>query len=252
MDDRKAAIRQDLVGTQQDLSALLDRLVGDDDWARVSPNEGWTIRDLLTHVSTAEQGFVGTVRRMAAGEGGVPSDFDPNRWNAGQLRRNTDVTPADMRQRLDASHTAMLELLDTLDDAALDRRGNLSTAPRAAPRTACDRGRAQATHIERHPRRARAGRLRQGGVELWWLGQSVSTADPAVMTVFVDPFPRADRGVPPADAAGVSRGRPALATHEHSDHLDRPVSSSPSARGAFACRAATLTEIGTEIGCLRG
>ena len=127
MDERKAAIRQDLVGTQQALRSLLDRLSDDDDWARVSPNEGWTIRDLLTHVSTAEQGFVGTVRRMAAGEGGVPSDFDPNRWNAGQLRRNTDVTPADMRQRLDASHTAMLELLDALDDVALDRRGYLST-----------------------------------------------------------------------------------------------------------------------------
>ena len=126
MDDRKAAIRQELVGTQHDLSVLLDGL-GDDDWTRVSPNEGWTIRDLLTHVTTSEHGFVGTIRRMAAGEGGVPSDFDPNRWNAGQLRRNTETTPAEMRQRLDASHTAMLELLDTLDDAALDQRGYLST-----------------------------------------------------------------------------------------------------------------------------
>jgi uncharacterized protein (TIGR03083 family) len=126
VDERKAAIRQELVGTQQDLSALLDR-VAEDGWTRVSPNEGWTIRDLLTHLSTSEHGFVGTIRRMADGEGGVPSDFDPNRWNAGQLRRNTEVTPAEMRQRLDASHTAMLEVLDTLDDAALDRRGYLST-----------------------------------------------------------------------------------------------------------------------------
>ena len=51
MDERIAAIRQELVGTQQDLSALLDH-VTDDGWMRVSPNEGWTIRDLLTHLIT--------------------------------------------------------------------------------------------------------------------------------------------------------------------------------------------------------
>ena len=124
MDDRKAALRQELVSSQQDLIALLDRV---DDWARTTPNEGWTIRDQLTHLSTSEHGFVGTIRRMAAGEGGVPQDFDPNRWNAGQLRRNTEATPAELRQLLENAHAAMLDILDTLDDTALDQRGWLST-----------------------------------------------------------------------------------------------------------------------------
>jgi uncharacterized protein (TIGR03083 family) len=125
--DRSAAIRAELVSAQQDLIAVLDK-VRSTDWERASPNEGWTVRDLLTHLSTSENGFVGTLRRMAAGEGGVPQDFDPNRWNAGQVRRNTDTPPAELRQRLEAAHIQMLETLDGLEnEGQLDQRGWLST-----------------------------------------------------------------------------------------------------------------------------
>jgi uncharacterized protein (TIGR03083 family) len=124
--DRKAAIRQELVDAQRELLEVLDR-VGPDDWSRPSPNEGWAIRDLLTHLSTAETGFVPTLRRMSSGEGGVPPDFDPNRWNAGQLRRRADTTPEQLREELEAAHAEMLALLDSLDEAAFDQRGYLST-----------------------------------------------------------------------------------------------------------------------------
>ena len=84
---------------------VLDQ-VGPDDWLRRSPaNEGWTVRDLLTHLTTSESGFVPTLRRMAAGEGGVPADFDPNRWNAGQLRRRAEHAPEQLRAELERSHT---------------------------------------------------------------------------------------------------------------------------------------------------
>ena len=125
--DRKAALRADLIAAQRGLLDALDR-VAPEDWQRPSPNEeGWTVRDLLVHLSTAESGFVTTLRRMAAGEGGVPQDFDPNRWNAGQLRRRADSPPEQLRQELEAAHAAMLDLLETLDDAALERRGHLSS-----------------------------------------------------------------------------------------------------------------------------
>ncbi len=126
MTDRTAALRTELESAQRDLIEVLDR-VGADDWQRPSPNEGWTILSLLTHLSTSEQGFVGTVRRMAAGEGGVPQDFDPNRWNAGQLRRNAEAAPADLRRRLETAYAENLALLETLDQTALEQRGWLSS-----------------------------------------------------------------------------------------------------------------------------
>jgi uncharacterized protein (TIGR03083 family) len=125
-DNRKTAIRDDLVDAQQQLLRLLDQL-GPQDWSRTSPNEGWTVRDLLTHLTTSESGFVPTLRRMADGRGGVPTDFDPNRWNAGQLRRRGEPAPDQLRSELETAHASMLSLLDSLDDAALDQRGNLST-----------------------------------------------------------------------------------------------------------------------------
>jgi DinB superfamily len=125
--DRKAAIREDLVDAQRALLDALDR-VGPDDWVRRSPtNADWMVRDLLVHLATSEAGFVPTLRRMAAGEGGVPADFDPNRWNAGQVRRRNDSPPEQLRSELESAHAQMVALLDGLDMAALDHRGHLSS-----------------------------------------------------------------------------------------------------------------------------
>jgi uncharacterized protein (TIGR03083 family) len=124
--DRKDVLRQDLVEAQRGLLDALDQ-VGPADWLQASPNEGWTVRDLLTHLTTSESGFVPTLRRMAAGEGGVPADFDPNRWNAGQLRRRGEISPDQLRKELESAHADMLALLETLDDQALDHRGHLSS-----------------------------------------------------------------------------------------------------------------------------
>ncbi|MGI9148806.1 MAG: DinB family protein [Chloroflexota bacterium] len=125
--DRKAAIREDLVEAQRGLLDMLDR-VGSDDWQRRAPsNEGWMIRDVLVHLTASESGFVPTLRRMSAGDGGVSSDFDPDRWNASQLRRRNEMPHQQLRAELESAHAQMLALLDTLDAAALDHRGHLSS-----------------------------------------------------------------------------------------------------------------------------
>ena len=124
--DRKAAIRDDLLEAQRALLDVLDT-VGPGDWSRPTPNAGWTVRDLLVHLTTSESGFVPTLRRLAAGEGGVPDDFDPNRWNAGQLRRRAAMSVDELRPELESAHVAMLALLDDVVDAELDQRGHMSS-----------------------------------------------------------------------------------------------------------------------------
>ena len=102
---------------------------GPDGWSRPSPNEGWTVRDLLTHLTHVRVTALSpTLRRMAAGEGGVPADFDPNRWNAGQLRRRADVSPDAAAAELDAATRRHARACSTRSTtAALDQRGHLST-----------------------------------------------------------------------------------------------------------------------------
>jgi uncharacterized protein (TIGR03083 family) len=150
--DRKTAIRDDLVDAQQALIRVLNGLAPED-WSRVGPNEGWTVRDLLTHLTTSETGFVPTIRRLAAGQGGVPADFDPNRWNAGQLRRRGDVAPDQLRAELEQSHQDMLALLESLDDTALDQRGFLSSGVEGS---AEDNFRLVASHKRSHIEEIRA------------------------------------------------------------------------------------------------
>jgi uncharacterized protein (TIGR03083 family) len=145
--DRKAAIREDLVDAQRALLDALDR-IGPDDWLRRSPtNAGWKVRDLLIHLATSESGFVPTLRRMAAGEGGVPVDFDPNRWNAGQLRRRSEMPPEQLRSELESAHEAMVAVLDSLNVAALDHRGQLSSGQEGS---AEDNFRLVASHKRAH------------------------------------------------------------------------------------------------------
>ena len=59
-----------LVEAQAQLIETLDR-VGSQDWSRQSPNEGWTVRDLLTHLTTSESGFVNTTYKI------IPINFLP-------------------------------------------------------------------------------------------------------------------------------------------------------------------------------
>jgi uncharacterized protein (TIGR03083 family) len=124
--ERLTSIRDDLVDAQVALIEVLAS-VGTSDWPRPSPNEGWTIRDLLVHLTTSESGFVPTLRRMAAGEGGVPADFDPDRWNAGQKRRRAEMSPDQLRSELESAHADMLTFLSGLDDAGLDHRGHMNS-----------------------------------------------------------------------------------------------------------------------------
>jgi uncharacterized protein (TIGR03083 family) len=144
--ERTVALRRQLDQAQDDLLATLDH-VGPDEWSLPSPNEGWTVRDLLTHLTSAETGFVTTLKRMATGRGGVPADFDPNRWNASQLRRRAEQTPEQLRAELERSFGEIVGALDALDDAALEQRGYLSTGVEG---TTADNFRLVATHKRAH------------------------------------------------------------------------------------------------------
>jgi hypothetical protein len=49
--------------------------------------------------------------RLPAALRGVAADFDPNRWNAGQLRHRGEQAGAQLRDELVAAHAEMLALL---------------------------------------------------------------------------------------------------------------------------------------------
>ena len=63
--------------------------LSDTEWQKTIYTEGetWTIRNVLAHFVTAEQGFLRLFAEILDGSEGVPSDFDIDRYNARQQEK---------------------------------------------------------------------------------------------------------------------------------------------------------------------
>lgn len=126
---RKERIRRVLVEAQARLLVAIRHMAGRD-WDGPTANLEWTARQILTHVATVETSYVSLIRRMAAGQGGVPEDFDADRWNVVQLARQGVRDPADLEVEQVRAHRQLLELLEGFTSQELDQHGWLSSGGR--------------------------------------------------------------------------------------------------------------------------
>jgi pimeloyl-ACP methyl ester carboxylesterase len=88
------------------------------DWNRpVHGGEGgWDARELLAHLSSTQAALPAVVSATGGGGGGEP--FDPDRWNAGQVRRRRDRSPD---QLIEEMREGSRQLQAALTDADLER-----------------------------------------------------------------------------------------------------------------------------------
>ncbi len=95
-------------------------------WNRVVYADGspWTMRDLLAHFFSAEVDFLRLCQDVASGGKGTPEDFDLDGFNAAEQKRLADCTPTELLEALEAARQKTIDWVSTLDDAALDRKGN--------------------------------------------------------------------------------------------------------------------------------
>ncbi|HEX6383581.1 MAG TPA: DinB family protein [Anaerolineae bacterium] len=92
-DTRKEEIREELTSARQELLSLL-RGLGEWQWAAPAfaheEEDGWSVADVLRHLTSAERGMTATMKHICEGGEGVPPDFDLNRWNARTVGRTKD------------------------------------------------------------------------------------------------------------------------------------------------------------------
>jgi uncharacterized protein (TIGR03083 family) len=99
-----------------ELAGIVRALHGD--WtAPASGYEGWTCRDLLAHLSSSVASLPAVVSSATEPRDPNAPPFDPDRWNASQLRRRADKQPQELVDEYDAGTT---RLVMVLTDAALD------------------------------------------------------------------------------------------------------------------------------------
>jgi hypothetical protein len=125
---RQETIVSELTRARARLHHILAGAKGDD-WDRQVQDEDqhWTVRQVVIHLTDAQRGMFGQMRKIAAGEEAIPADFDLNRWNRRTVEKNADKIIEELLMQLASDHDALKAFVTGLTDAELDRRGRHSS-----------------------------------------------------------------------------------------------------------------------------
>jgi hypothetical protein len=125
MSDRTDQLRQTIQADDAASMAIFRRLSAEQ-WDRPVPSDegaGWKARDVLAHVAVSEGGQLVVIQRVLAGEGGVPADFDLNRYNRRAVQKQAERSVEDFLASIERDHAQALQALDALSQADLDKTG---------------------------------------------------------------------------------------------------------------------------------
>ncbi len=99
--------------------------LSDADWNQTVYTEGetWTIRNVLVHFVTAEQGFLKLFADIVAGGKGAADDFDIDRYNARQQEKAQALTPQELLIQFQDVRRQMAEWVEGLSEDDLAKVG---------------------------------------------------------------------------------------------------------------------------------
>ncbi len=83
----------------------------------------WTVRDLLAHFLSVEEGLLSVAQDIAAGGRGAPAGFDYDAFNAAEQERLAGVPPERLLVDLSTARQRTIEWVMGLSEADLDRVG---------------------------------------------------------------------------------------------------------------------------------
>lgn len=121
---RKVTAVKKLQETREAFLGLARRLA-EADWTQpiYTHGEKWTAGDVLRHLTDAESGMLGTMRNILAGGGGVPEDFDLDRWNRSRVAKAKEMTPSELLSQMEENREELLAFIDELEPEELDEKG---------------------------------------------------------------------------------------------------------------------------------
>jgi len=123
--EKKEAIKARLAATREEWFAALRGLT-DEQWNAVAySTEGgeWRVVDVLRHVADSERGMTAMMAQVRAGGGGVPDDFDLNRWNRRVVTKLQDKSAEELLAGMEENRAALFAFIDSLEDEDWDKKG---------------------------------------------------------------------------------------------------------------------------------
>lgn len=123
---RKEAIGRKLSLERERLLGLLEGLSVEEMTQR-SKEGGWSIKDILGHIASAEKAHLAFIKRMCEEDNPqmVPPgvQFDLDRWNASQVSRGEKLTLEEIWAELEEARRGSLALLNHLTEEQLSHQG---------------------------------------------------------------------------------------------------------------------------------
>lgn len=83
----------------------------------------WTVRDLLAHFLSAEEGLRRMAQEVASGNPGVPEGFDLESFNAEEQKRLAGYSPQALLAALVTARQVTVDWTHSLEENVLDRVG---------------------------------------------------------------------------------------------------------------------------------
>jgi hypothetical protein len=124
LSERKHLIHDHLIRTREATLELIGQLdIADWDHPVQTAEGGWTVKQMLLHLATSENGQIKTAQAIAAGQPTVPDDFDLNRYNRRQIEKNQAKQPPEILFGMAESQQKLLAFLDEVSAEDLEKRG---------------------------------------------------------------------------------------------------------------------------------
>jgi len=119
------AFLADRLKSEGDKTIVFFNSLKDENWEITVYTEGseWTIRNVLAHFVSAEQGFIQLFKDILAGGKGAADDFDIDRYNAKQQELIKDASRQELVKFFQAGRFEMVSLVGSLSIEDLQREG---------------------------------------------------------------------------------------------------------------------------------
>lgn len=97
----------------------------DEQWQMEVYTEGetWTIRNVLSHFVTSEQGLLKLFERIRQTGEGSSEDFSIDRYNAAQQKRTKDFSPQELLEEYKAIRSDSVAWTISLEESELEKQG---------------------------------------------------------------------------------------------------------------------------------
>ena len=127
MSKRIDRLIHDLKTNRAYFDAVLDLAIDRANDQIYSDGPGWDLRTLVVHVADADRGHNAQAMNITQGRDIIPEDFDIQRYNRRTTEKNTGKTLQEARDELKRYRQELLDWLQTIDEALLDKRGRHAT-----------------------------------------------------------------------------------------------------------------------------